>query len=184
MIRLEPTALPEVQLVHLEPHDDERGTFVETYERGVFTAAGIDVEFVQDNYSRTDQRFTVRGLHFQRPPLAQDKLVRVGQGRVFDVVVDLRRGSPTYGAHVALVLDAAAWTHLFVPTGFAHGFCTLTPECVVMYKLTSPYSPEHEGGVLWNDPDLGIDWPVDPPEATVSARDRSHPRLRDLGAVF
>jgi dTDP-4-dehydrorhamnose 3,5-epimerase len=127
---------------------------------------------------------TVRGLHFQVPPRAQDKLVRVTRGSVFDVAVDLRRGAPTYGRHVAVTLSAANWEQVFIPRGFAHGYCSLEPDTEVLYKVTDYYSPEHDRGLLWNDPALGVKWPVPAEAALVSERDRRHPTLAALPDYF
>lgn len=126
----------------------------------------------------------MRGLHFQKPPHAQGKLVRVARGAIFDVAVDIRRGSPTYGRHVTAVLSAENWAQLWVPAGFAHGFCTLEPDTEVLYKVTDYYTPECDCGLRWNDPELGIEWPVKRDEAIVSDKDRSHPALADLEPVF
>jgi dTDP-4-dehydrorhamnose 3,5-epimerase len=126
----------------------------------------------------------VRGLHFQLPPFAQAKLVRVTRGAILDVAVDLRSGSPTYGRHAAMEISADNWRQVFVPVGFAHGFCTLEPETEVLYKVSRPYAPAYDRGLRWNDPALAVDWPVGEDEAVLSDRDRSHPLLADLGEVF
>ena len=146
--------------------------------------AGITVDFVQDNHSLSAVPGTVRGLHFQRPPHAQAKLLRVIRGAVFDVVVDLRHGSPNYGRHVTTTVAAANWNQIFVPVGFAHGFCTLEADTEVIYKVSDYYAPEAESGVLWNDPDLTIDWPFTAEKVVLSDRDRAWPPLRDLSRVF
>lgn len=175
-----PTAIPDVKLIVPARYGDERGFLSEVYERSAFQEAGIGIEFVQENHSFSARRGTVRGLHFQVPPRAQAKLVRVSRGAILDVAVDLRPDSPTFGRHVSAVLSAENWHQLYVPVGFAHGFCTLEPDTEVIYKLSDVYAPEHERGVLWNDPALGIDWPVDAAVAIVSPRDRTHPRLAEL----
>lgn len=175
--------IPEVRLIAAVRHGDHRGFFSETYSRPAFAAAGIDVDFVQDNHSLSAEAGTVRGLHFQAPPRAQAKLLRVVRGAVFDVAVDLRWGSPTYGRHVSAVISAEAWNQIYVPAGFAHGFCTLEPGTEVLYKVSDVYAPEAEGGLLWNDPELGIAWP-EGAGAVLSERDRGWPRLRDLARVF
>jgi dTDP-4-dehydrorhamnose 3,5-epimerase len=175
-----PTAIPDVKLVRLKRFEDDRGFFSETYSRRTLETAGLPSDFVQDNHSLSRRAGVVRGLHFQRQPHAQDKLVRVIRGAIFDVAVDLRRGSPTFGRHVGEVIRASDWMQIFVPTGFAHGFCTLEPDTEVLYKVNAFYAPEHDRGVLWNDPDLGINWPVAPAVAVLSPRDARHPRLRDL----
>ena len=161
-------AIPEVRLIVPDRFRDERGFFSETYSRRALAEAGIADEFVQDNHSLSVPAGTVRGLHYQLPPFAQAKLVRVMRGAILDVAVDLRRGSPTFGRHVAATLSAAAWNQLFVPVGFAHGFCTLEPDTEVVYKVTAYYSREHDRGIRWDDPELGIDWPVDPAAAVLS----------------
>lgn len=179
-----PTAIPEVRIVKPRRFGDDRGYFCETYNSRTFSAAGFDMVFVQDNHSLSRPRGTVRGLHFQLPPFAQDKLVRVGRGAVLDLAVDIRRGSPTYGQSVSVVLSADEGNQLFIPAGFAHGFCTLGEDVELLYKVTNYYSAEHDRGLLWNDPDLGIDWPVTAQDATLSGKDTTWPRLRDLPASF
>jgi dTDP-4-dehydrorhamnose 3,5-epimerase len=176
-------AIPEVRLIATVRHGDHRGFFSETYSRRAYAAAGIEADFVQDNHSLSGEAGTVRGLHFQVPPNAQAKLLRVVRGAVFDVAVDLRHGSPTYGRHVSAVISAAAWHQIFVPVGFAHGFCTLEPGTEVLYKVSDFYAPEAEQGLLWNDPELAIDWPAGA-GAVLSERDRGWPALRDLSRVF
>ena len=176
-MKVTPTELPEVLLIEPAVHGDARGFFMESFNQRAFDAAvGAHVAFVQDNHSRSS-RGVLRGLHYQLPPFDQAKLVRVVRGSVFDVAVDIRRGSPTFGAHVALTLSAAAWNQLFVPAGFAHGFCTLEPDTEVAYKVTAYYSREHDRGVRWDDPALGIAWPVDALAAVLSAKDAVLPRL-------
>lgn len=176
-------SIPEVRLIKPVKHGDHRGFFSETYNRQAFAAAGIDSQFVQDNHSLSGEVGTLRGLHFQVPPRAQAKLLRVVRGAVFDVAVDLRWGSPSYGQYVSTVISAEAWNQIFIPAGFAHGFCTLEPNSEVLYKVSDFYAPDAEQGLLWNDPELGIDWP---PEAgtVLSERDRGWPRLRDLSRFF
>jgi dTDP-4-dehydrorhamnose 3,5-epimerase len=177
---------PAPDLVALVPpkHADARGFLSETYSRRRFAALGLDIDFVQDNHTYSAARGTIRGLHFQTPPHAQGKLVRVLRGAVLDVVVDLRLGSPAFGRPVAVELSAENWRQLYVPPGFAHGFCTLTPETEVLYRMTSYYAPESDRGLAFDDPDLGVRWPVAISEATLSDKDRRHPRLRDLPAFF
>ena len=173
-------ALPEVRLIVPDRFLDERGFFSETYSRRALAEAGIADEFVQDNHSLSVPAGTLRGLHYQLPPFAQAKLVRVTRGAVLDVAVDLRRGSPTFGRHVAAMLSASAWNQLFVPVGFAHGFCTLEPDTEIVYKVTAPYSREHDRGVRWDDPELAIDWPVGPEAVVLSEKDRALPLLAEV----
>jgi dTDP-4-dehydrorhamnose 3,5-epimerase len=177
-------AIPEVKLIKPKIFRDERGFFSETYNRRAFADLGIDAEFVQDNHSLSRETGVVRGLHFQTPPRAQDKLVRVVRGAIFDVAVDIRRGSPTYGRHVSAVLSANNWCQLWVPKGFAHGFCTLEPDTEVVYKVTDLYAPECDKGIAWDDPALGIEWPVAARAAVVSDKDRRHPRLAEVEPPF
>ncbi len=178
------TAIPGVKILVPKKFGDQRGFFSETYNRQQLAKAGIDLTFVQDNHSLSAQRGVIRGLHFQVPPFAQDKLVRVIRGRIFDAAVDLRRSSPTFGKHVAVELSAENWKQMLVPIGFAHGFVTLEPNTEVLYKVTNYYSPAHDRGVLWNDPGLGIAWPIAPHEAILSDKDKAQPRFADLGPVF
>lgn len=183
-LQLMETEIVEVKLIFPPIHRDHRGFFSETYNKAGLGALGTDLVFVQDNHSLSVERGVVRGLHFQIPPFAQDKLVRVIRGSVFDVAVDIRRGSPTYGKHVARVINAADWNQFFVPIGFAHGFCTLEANTEVFYKVTNYYSPEHDRGLLWNDLDLGIAWPITEAEAILSDKDRQLPRFCELPAYF
>ncbi len=181
---IETLSIPAVKLIRPKRFGDARGFFSEVYSKAALAAAGITMEFVQDNHSRSAQVGTVRGLHFQTAPFAQDKLVRVTKGRILDVAVDLRRGSPTYGLHVTAELSAENWTQILVPIGFAHAFCTLEPDTEVVYKVSNIYAPANDGGVIWNDPDLGIAWPVSAADAVLSDKDAKLPRLRDLPPVF
>jgi len=178
------TEIADVKLIVPRIHRDHRGFFSETYNKAELEVLGAKLEFVQDNHSLSVDRGVVRGLHFQIPPFAQDKLVRVIRGSIFDVAVDIRRESPTYGKHVARVISAADWNQFLVPIGFAHGFCTLEPNTEVIYKVTNYYSAENDRGVLWNDPDLGIAWPIAEEEAVLSDKDRKQPRFRELPAYF
>src|SRR5215469_8432024 len=146
------TAIPEVKEIRPVRHGDARGFFSEIFREDVLRQHGIDPSFIQENHSLSVERGVVRGLHFQIPPMAQAKLVRVAAGAVLDVAVDIRAGSPSYGRHVAVVLSAAEGNQLFVPEGFAHGFCTLEPNSTVNYKVNRYYSPENDRGLLWNDP--------------------------------
>ena len=178
------TEIAEIKLIVPRIHRDHRGFFSETYNRAELAALGVNLEFVQDNHSLSVERGVVRGLHFQIPPFEQYKLLRVIRGSVFDVALDIRRESPTYGKHVARVISAADWNQFLVPAGFAHGFCTLEANTEVIYKVTNYYSPEHDRGLLWNDEDLGITWPVTNAEAILSDKDKKQPRFRDLPHYF
>lgn len=183
-MQVERLNISDVRLLSPGKHGDGRGFFSETYNKQTLAALGISIDFVQDNHSLSAEKGTVRGLHFQTPPFAQDKLVRVARGSVFDIAVDLRRGSPTYGRHVSAVLSAEAWNQLLVPIGFAHGFMTLEPDTEVIYKVSNYYAPDHDKGLLWNDPALGIAWPLAETEAILSEKDRIQPRLADLATPF
>jgi dTDP-4-dehydrorhamnose 3,5-epimerase len=163
---------------------DHRGFFSETFRADLLARNGVDAPFVQDNHVRSAAKGVLRGLHFQIPPRAQGKLVRVAKGSVLDVCVDIRAGSPTYGRHVAAELSAENWRQLWVPVGFAHGYVTLEADTEVLYKTTDYYSPQHERSLAWDDPALGIDWRISQSEVTLSEKDRKQPRLADLGAVF
>jgi dTDP-4-dehydrorhamnose 3,5-epimerase len=176
--------LPEIKLISAPRFRDQRGYFAETFVRGDFAAAGIANEFVQDNESFSRTPGTVRGMHFQIAPFAQAKLIRVLAGRIFDACVDLRRSSPRYGRHASVELSAETGDQLFVPAGFAHGFCTLEPDTTVLYKVDAVYSAEHDRGIAWADPGLGIAWPTSPQTAVVSAKDAALPTLRDMPAYF
>ena len=177
-------ALPDICILKPVRHGDERGFFSETYNRKALAAAGISLDFVQDNHAYSAQPGTVRGLHFQVSPRPQVKLVRVVRGTIFDVALDLRRSSPTYGHHVSAVVSAREWNQIFIPAGFAHGLCTLEPDTEVLYKVTDYYAPDCDHGLLWNDPALGIEWPEIAVGAVVSERDRRHPTLADLPPYF
>ena len=173
-------AVPDVLMITPARSGDERGFFSETCSRKTLAKAGFDKEFVQENHSYTANRGVLRGLHFQRAPHTQDKLIRVTRGVVFDVAVDIRRGSPTFGQWVGTELSAENWRQLLVPAGFAHGFVTLTSDVEVLYKVTDYYAPDREGGLAWNDPALNIAWPADPAEVTTNARDAAWPPLSEL----
>ena len=181
-MQLIPTEIPEVKILEPKKFGDHRGFFSEVYSQKALRDLGIDLQFVQDNHSLSAQRGTVRALHYQLAPVAQDKLVRVVHGAILDVAVDIRKGSSTFGRHVSAVISAANWRQILVPIGFAHGFVTLEPDTQVIYKVTNYYSPQHERGIIWNDPQLGIDWGVDVNDAVLSDRDRTHPLFKD--AIF
>lgn len=177
-------AIPEVKLITPKKFGDHRGFFSETYNRERFFEAGIKAEFVQDNQSLSARPGTLRGLHFQTEPHPQAKLVRVIRGAIFDVAVDIRHGSPTFGQWVGTELSAENWQQLYVPVGFAHGFCTLQPDTEVVYKVSGKYAPETDRGIAWNDPAIGIDWPVSDDDVVLSEKDTKHPTLADSPTFF
>lgn len=178
-----PLAIPDVLLIKPRIFEDARGFFCETYNEKLAEKHGLPTRYVQDNVSLSKKAGTIRGLHFQRPPFAQDKLIRVLKGRTLDVAVDLRKGSPFFGRHVAVELSAGM-EQVFIPAGFAHGFCTLEDDTEVFYKVTTPYSPANDGGIIWNDSDLGIEWTTNEIKIIISDKDRLLPRLRDLPEMF
>lgn len=163
---------------------DDRGWFRETYAEARYAALGMDVRFVQDNQSCSVPVGTIRGFHLQVPPLGQAKLVQCDRGRIIDYVLDLRRGSPTYGKTTFAELSAANGRQLFIPEGFGHAFVTLEPDTEVAYKVSSPYSPAHERGIAWDCPDIAIDWPLPPSGPVLSDKDRALPRLADFDSPF
>lgn len=177
-------AIPEIVEVTPLKSGDSRGFFSETWKRAAFQAEGIDIDWIQDNQSFSANPGTIRGLHFQKPPTAQDKLVRVLRGAIFDVAVDIRQGSPTYGKWAGVELSTEKWNQLLVPAGFAHGFMTLVPDTEVAYKVSAPYSREDEGAVLWNDVAIGIDWPELGVAPTLSDKDLVAPTLADFVSPF
>lgn len=178
------TALPGVKLIQPTRHGDDRGYFSETYRRDVLREAGVAIDFIQDNEALSKAALVLRGLHFQTPPMAQAKLVRVARGAILDVAVDIRVGSPTFGRHVAVELTAELGNQLLVPEGFAHAYLTLVPETMVVYKVNNYYSREHDRGLLWNDPALGIDWRLGGREPVLSEKDKTHPTLAALPHYF
>ena len=178
------TSIPGVQVLKPRYFHDPRGYFVETYNKRSAHQLGLVACFVQDNQSLSTKRGTVRALHFQVPPRSQAKLVRVLRGSIYDVAVDLRVGSPTYGRWTGKTLTATEGEQLFVPHGCAHGFCTLEPNTEVAYKVDDYYAPECDAGLIWNDPDLGIDWPITAQETVLSEKDAKLPRLRDFQSPF
>ena len=177
-------AIPGLALITPRRITDERGWFAEVFQQEWLQEHIGAVRFVQENESFSLLPGTVRGLHFQTPPHAQGKLVRCLTGAIHDVVVDLRHGSPSYGEWLAVTLSASQGNQLWVPPGFAHGFCTLEPNCTVAYKVTAAYSPAHDKGLAWDDPQLGIDWPTVADPQTLSAKDRTQPKLADFPAYF
>lgn len=184
MLDVRPLALEGMIEIRPPRFTDERGFFSETWGAAAFREAGIGFDFVQDNHSLSRARGVLRGLHFQAPPMAQDKLVRVTRGAVFDVAVDIRRGSTTFGHWIGTTLSAEQWNQLLVPTGFAHGFLTLEPETEVQYKVTAPYSLAHDRSIRFDDPAIGIDWPIEAGAIILSHKDRAAPFLADIETGF
>lgn len=183
-MKIEHVHIPGLLLLQPARFGDQRGFFSETYSKRIFAEAGVEAEFVQDNHSLSVPAGVVRGLHFQTPPFAQAKLIRVLKGRIFDVVVDIRQSSPNYGRHFSVELSADNWQQLYIPEGFAHGFATMEENTEIAYKVTNFYAPEYDSGLLWSDPALGIDWPVTVEAATVSAKDEKLPLFADLHSPF
>ena len=183
-MKVQDAGLAGLKLVTPRRIVDARGFFSETYRRDLLKGQGIEYDFLQDNEARSLVAGVVRGLHFQAPPHAQTKLVRVVRGKILDVAVDIRRGSPTYGQHAAIELSADSGQQLLVPEGFAHGYCTLTDETEVFYKVSRYYNAQQDRGLLWNDPALAIGWPVSAGAAIVSDRDRKAPPLASLESPF
>lgn len=183
-MQVESLEIPDVKIITPKRFGDHRGFFSETYSKPAFEAAGLQLDFVQDNQSLSVDVGVLRGLHFQVPPFAQDKLLRVIRGRIFDVAVDIRHGSPTFGQWVGAEISAEAWNQILVPAGFAHGFVTLEPNTEVLYKVTARYAPEHDRGIAWDDPDIAVAWPLDGIRPVLSDRDTRHPRLTDLPVHF
>ena len=181
-MKIEPTDLPDVLILTPARFGDERGWFSETFNAARLAVAGLDMVWVQDNHSMSARVGTLRGLHFQAPPHAQDKLVRCSRGAIFDVAVDIRRGSPSYGAWVGVELTAQNGRQMLVPKGFLHGFVTRAADSEVQYKCSDVYAPECDGGISWNDPDIGIDWGVSAP--VLSAKDSAAPAFRDFVSPF
>ncbi|MES2029801.1 MAG: dTDP-4-dehydrorhamnose 3,5-epimerase [Pseudomonadota bacterium] len=184
MLTVTPTTIESVKVITPKSFGDARGVFTETYNQKRFHEHGVTLNFVQDNQSSSSEVGTVRGLHFQSHPAAQDKLVRVLHGSILDVAVDLRRSSPTYGKWVSEILSAENGKQLLVPIGFAHGFCTLEPNTQVFYKVTSLYSAANDLGLAWDDPDLAIDWPVFPTKVVLSEKDVRQPSFKSLPTYF
>jgi len=177
-----PTALADATLVRPKVFQDERGFFTESYNQSRFREHGLTAEFVQDNHSLSRNKGVLRGFHFQKPPYAQTKLVRVTRGSVYDVILDLRKDSPTFGEWEGFVLSASNFLQLYIPKGFGHAFCTLEDDTEFLYKVDEFYAPDHDAGIIWNDPDLGVNWPMQEP--TLSRKDSELPRLRDFNAPF
>ncbi len=176
--------LPGVVEIVPDKYGDERGFFSETWNAARFREAGIDIAWVQDNHSLSVQPLVLRGLHYQAPPMAQDKLVRVVRGAVFDVVVDIRHGSPDFGKWVGIELSVEKWNQILVPKGFAHGFLTLRPDTEVVYKVSALYSREHDRSIRFDDPAIGVAWPFGGGEPVLSAKDATAPRLAEVDTGF
>lgn len=183
-MQVESLAIPDVKIITPRKFGDHRGFFSETYSQPAFEKAGLDLTFVQDNHSLSAAVGVLRGLHYQMAPFAQDKLLRVVRGRIFDVAVDIRHGSPTFGQWVGAEISAEAWNQILIPIGFAHGFVTLEPNTEVLYKVTAPYAPDSEQGIAWDDPDIAVAWPLNGAAPTLSDKDTRYPRLADLPAHF
>ena len=183
-MKITPTDIPGVLILDPGRHADDRGWLSEVWNPVALSAAGLDVTFVQDNQSHNPRAGSVRGLHFQVPPDAQGKLIVCLSGAIYDVAVDLRVGSPTYGEHVGLRMEADDTQQLWVPPGLAHGYCALEDETRVLYKLTKPFVPEAAQGILWNDPALGIQWPLAPGTEIVNERDSTAPALAEYDSPF
>jgi dTDP-4-dehydrorhamnose 3,5-epimerase len=183
-VKVEPLAISEVTLITPPRFQDPRGFFSETWNQGRFAETGIPGPFIQDNHAFSRGIGVLRGLHCQIGSNAQGKLVRCARGAIHDVAVDVRQGSPTFGRWVGATLSAENWTQIWVPVGFLHAYCTLTEETEVIYKVTGAYDKAAERGVIWNDPDIGIDWPVAPEDVILSEKDKVLPRLRDCPPLF
>lgn len=181
-MQFEQSGLDGLVLIKPRAHGDARGFFMETWRRDLMEKAGLRADFIQDNLARSEKAGVLRGLHFQKPGQAQAKYIGVTRGAVFDVAVDLRAKSRTFGQWRSFILSAENKYRLFVPRGFAHGYLTLEPDSEVLYKVDAPYAPDLEGGIIWNDPDLGVSWPLEVPQ--LSEKDRLLPRLRDFVSPF
>lgn len=184
MLEIEATALPGVKLLTPRRFGDNRGFFSESWNKARMAEQGLGYDFVQDNHSLSARTGTVRGLHFQAPPHAQAKLVRCGRGRLFDVAVDIRKGSPTYGQWVGYELSFENGRQLLIPEGFLHGFATLQDDTEIIYKCTDYYAPECDGAVRFDDPEIGIDWGTDTSNAVLSEKDAAAPLLADFDSPF
>jgi dTDP-4-dehydrorhamnose 3,5-epimerase len=183
-MKITPTEIPDVKMILPVAFKDDRGSFSETYRRDLLEKAGVVIPFTQDNRSVSTRKYTIRGMHYQLPPMAQAKLVAVVKGRILDIAVDIRRGSPSFGKHIARELSAEGGEQLLIPAGFAHGFCTLEDDTIVTYKVDNPYAPQQERGLHWRSPDLNIDWPCTAEQATLSPKDAKLPEAIDPAACF
>ena len=183
-MNIEATEIHDVKIITPQKWGDQRGFFSETYSSEKLKAEGVDLEFCQDNHSFSQDSGTLRGLHFQIAPFAQDKLLRVTKGSIFDVAVDIRNGSPSFGSWVGRVISAELWNQLLIPAGFAHGFCTIAPDTEVQYKVSAIYSLENERGIAWNDPDIAIEWPLNERAPILSDKDKQYPLLSEIPSYF
>ena len=183
-MKIQSTTIEDVKIICPKKFGDHRGFFSETYSSETFAAKGLHLTFCQDNHSMSQQAGTIRGLHFQINPFAQSKLLRVVRGSIYDVAIDIRQGSPTYGEWVGYTISADLWNQILIPAGFAHGFCTLESQTEVQYKVTAPYSPDHERGIAWDDQDLAIDWPLNGKTETLSEKDTKYPSFSELPKYF
>lgn len=181
-MKVTPLKLLGASLIEPIVHTDNRGFFMESYNQNLFGENQLNYSFIQDNHSLSKDAGVVRGLHYQLNPKAQTKLIRVLSGAIYDVIVDVRKNSPTYGQWMGVILSEHNHRQLLVPKGFAHGFCTLVPDTEVLYKVDDYYSPEHDRGILWNDPELAIDWPISNP--ILSEKDQNHPLLKNAELNF
>ena len=177
-------AIPDVLLIEAKRHRDERGWFEESYNKAALDPYLAGIDFIQDNHVKSSEKHTLRGLHFQVPPFAQAKLVRCLVGTIYDVVVDIRVGSPTYGEWAGVELSSENGLQLYVPVGFAHGYLTLSEDCEVLYKVNAPYAAQAAEGIHFADPALGIVWPIEASAPILNARDLALPRLSDLSSQF
>lgn len=183
-MQITPTSIPDVLIIQPQKHGDERGFFSEIFREDKLAEFGFTERFIQDNHTYSAEPYVLRGLHFQSPPYAQDKLLRVIKGSIYDVAVDIRKGSPTFGNWVGLELSAQNFKQLLVPKGFAHGYLTLEPDTEVLYKVTNGYAPESDKGLMWNDSKIGIDWPLAGNEPQLSAKDKIQPSFEELPDFF
>lgn len=183
-MQIERFNIDDILLIKPMKHCDQRGFFSETYRRDILMAEGVPSEFIQDNHVYSAERGVLRGLHFQIPPHAQGKLVRCTRGAILDVSVDIRKGSPTYGRHVAVQLSAANWRQMWVPPGFAHGYLTLEADSEVIYKVTKYWTSSSERGLAWNDPNLAINWGISPEDVKMADKDRRNPSLAEVEPLF
>ncbi len=183
-MQIESLSIPDVKLITPRRFADARGFFSETFNESAWRDAGFTAHFVQDNHAYSVEKGVVRGLHFQLPPSAQGKLIRVARGAILDVAVDIRRASPSFGKHVSAVISAENWRQIWVPPGFAHGYVTLEPHTEVIYKVTALYAPRDDRGIRWNDPALGIEWGIGEAAAILSDKDRAQPLLADAPDLF